>query len=309
MKKPTVFISYAWEDDVTNWAIDFTKRLENDGIEIHIDQKDLQLGDRLPLFMEKIITEVDYVLIICTPLYKKKADSRTGGVGYEGHIISASLMNNSNERKFIPILHKGTFDESFPNFLLGKYSANLSLNNPHYEEEYQKLIATLLGKKLKLPRKAKNNIQSSKKVPSIVKSENNSNEPIHILRIITEEVTTPKMDGTPGSALYKIPFKLSRQPNKLWIDLFVQTWNSPPSYTAMHRPGIASVVGDTIILDGTTIEEVQKYHSDTLKLCIDVANKKEQEISEQIQNKKLLEQQKQEQHINNVVKFANSIQW
>ncbi len=37
----------------------------------------------------------------------------------------------------------------------------------------------------------------------------------------------------------------------------------------MHRPGIASVVDDEILLNGTTIEEVREYHRETLKLCIE----------------------------------------
>ena len=30
-------------------------------------------------------------------------------------------------------------------------------------------------------------------------------EPIKIVRLITEEVSTPRLDGTPGSALYRVP--------------------------------------------------------------------------------------------------------
>jgi hypothetical protein len=41
----------------------------------------------------------------------------------------------------------------------------------------------------------------------------------------------------------------------------------------MHRPGIASVEGDVIWLRGTTLEEVERYHRDTLKLAVDQANK------------------------------------
>jgi hypothetical protein len=41
----------------------------------------------------------------------------------------------------------------------------------------------------------------------------------------------------------------------------------------MHRPGIARVEGDRVILDGTTIEEVERYHLDTLKLAVSEANR------------------------------------
>ncbi len=40
----------------------------------------------------------------------------------------------------------------------------------------------------------------------------------------------------------------------------------------MHRPRIASVAGDVIHLDGTTIEEVKEYHRDTLMLACEEAN-------------------------------------
>ena len=307
LNKPKVFISYTWEDDVKKWIEVFVKKLEKEGIEVHIDQK-LQLGDRLPQFMEKI-SSVDYVLIICTPTYKEKSDSRQGGVGYEGNIISANLMDSSNERKFILILYKGTFEKSLPNFLLGKYGVDLSATNPNCKKEYKKLIKTLLGKNYQSTHQVKGKSRSLKKTTSNVEDTDTSNEPIHILRILTEEVTMPKMDGTRGSALYKIPFQLSRKPSKVWTNVFIQTWNYPPHCTTMHRPGIAKIDEDRLILNGTTIEEVQKYHNDTLKLCIDKANAEEQEFLNEIKKQKILEEQHKKQHLSNIIKIADEIQF
>jgi hypothetical protein len=98
-------------------------------------------------------------------------------------------------------------------------------------------------------------------------------EPIRLVRIVTDEVSAPRFDGTRGSALYRVPIELSRQPGARWAQLFVEAWNHPSSFTTMHRPGIASVNGDRIILDGTTLEEVKTYHRDTLMLAVDAANK------------------------------------
>lgn len=39
LNKPKVFISYTWEDDVKKWIEVFVKKLEKEGIEVHIDQK------------------------------------------------------------------------------------------------------------------------------------------------------------------------------------------------------------------------------------------------------------------------------
>lgn len=40
----------------------------------------------------------------------------------------------------------------------------------------------------------------------------------------------------------------------------------------MHRPGIARVTGDRIVLDGTAAEEVARYHQRTLGLVVDATN-------------------------------------
>ena len=111
-----VFISYSWEDDAhKEWVRSLTDSLLANGIDATLDQYDLSLGDRLPQFMEQSIAASDYVLIICTPTYKQKSDNRSGGVGYEGHIISGELLTTGNERKFIPVIRKGTVHTAMPN--------------------------------------------------------------------------------------------------------------------------------------------------------------------------------------------------
>lgn len=299
-----VFISYAWEDDVKIWVKEFADRLKSDGIDVHLDQYDLTLGDRLPKFMEEQITSADYVLIICTPRYKIKADRRTGGVGYEGHIISGELMNLSNERKFIPVKRKGTFENAIPTFLAGKLGIDLSEGNNQRETDYQDLVTTILGKKHKSIAQSKTNLSEK-----ALRDSSDKNEPIHILGVITDQVTTPTMNGTRGCALYKVPFRLSRKPSSSWSEFFIQSWNMPPSFTSMHRPGIASVYGDEIILDGTTIEEVRDYHRKTLVLCVEEANEKEQELLEKQRLQVELEEQRKGQHFSNVARIAENIQF
>jgi hypothetical protein len=98
------------------------------------------------------------------------------------------------------------------------------------------------------------------------------NEPIRLLDVITGEVGQPRNDASPGSALYAVPFKLSKEPTDIWVRAFIHAWEFPERFTSMHRPGIARVEGNKIILDGTTIEEVEKYHLETLKLAIKRAN-------------------------------------
>ena len=303
---PKVFISYSWEEDAhQQWVREFADRLLADGIDATIDQYDASLGDRLPHFMEQSITTADYVLIICTPLYKKKADNRKGGVGYEGHIITEELYSKGNERKFIPVVRKGSFDASMPTFLAGKLG--IDLTNPiHFENNYKDLITTIYGVKKK-PEIGRVPSYVAQSAPRL--SPSSPDEPIHILGIITDEVTVPRMDGTRGCALYKIPFRLSKRPSSLWVNIFLSTWNSPPRFTTMHRPGIASVYGDKIILDGTTIEEVRDYHRETLVLCVNIANEKEQSIIAEDRRKRELEENRKNQHYTNVASIADDIKF
>jgi hypothetical protein len=100
-----------------------------------------------------------------------------------------------------------------------------------------------------------------------------SDELIKVEDIVLEGVTEPRKEGASGSSLYAVPFRLSDKPTATWIELFVRSWNLPPRFTSMHRPGIARVEGDRVILDGTTIEEVERYHLDTLKLAVSEANR------------------------------------
>jgi hypothetical protein len=97
-------------------------------------------------------------------------------------------------------------------------------------------------------------------------------EPITIIGVVEEGVGKPKNDGTRESALYRVPLRLSRRPPPGWATLFQQTWDRPPSFSTMHRLSIARVVGDTVVLDGTTIDELEEVHVRTLRLVLDKVN-------------------------------------
>ena len=156
MSKPVrAFITYSWEDeDHKNWVKQFANALLNEGIEAVLDQYDLNPGDRLPHFMEQSVIGSVYVLIICTPKYKEKADARLGGVGYECNLAAGELYAIGNERKYIPILRRGTMKDAIPVFLIGKYAINLSEEQEEYkyEQEFHKLVSTLRGEREEKPK-------------------------------------------------------------------------------------------------------------------------------------------------------------
>jgi len=77
----------------------------------------------------------------------------------------------------------------------------------------------------------------------------------------------------------------------------------------MHRPGIASVSGNTIHLDGTTIDEIRQYHRDTLILAAQEANSKYLELLKLQQREQQREQQRIDQHKQNVKDTAKNIKF
>jgi hypothetical protein len=297
LTNPKVFISYAWEsDELIDWVKILAIELRNNGIDAKLDQWEVEPGDQMPHFMEKSVRDNDYVLLICTPKYKTKSENRIGGVGYEGDIMTAEVLQNSNHRKFIPILQSGDKDNSIPSWLKGKYFIDLS-NETHFEKNIDDLITTVLNAREVAPKIGQIPSKFQSQVAPIVENQQPEEEAqIRIKGIVVDEVTQPLNYGSNRSALYKIPFELNKRPNHEWIELFIHSFDSPPEFTSMHRPGIASVYGNRIYLDGTTIEEVERYHKKTLKLAVGEANSIYAKIQERKKQQEEKERLLKEQH-------------
>jgi hypothetical protein len=315
---PKAFISYSWDDEAhKDWTKTLATRLRAEGVDVTLDRWAAIPGDRLPQFMEEAIRENKYVLIVCTPKYKEKSDTRKGGVGYEGDIMTGEVHTQGNHRKFIPILRRGDRKTAMPSWLAGKYDIDLT-GEPYSEENYRDLVLTLhdlreqappVGPAPRRPVRPEPIREAVKKFLPTKEATEGEFEPVKIIRVIADEVTEPRNDGTRGSALYAVPFQLSCAPSTEWADLFARTWDRPPQWTTSHRPGIARVQGDRIVLVGTTIEEVQKTHRDTLKLVVDTVNK---EIAELVLRRRAAEQAKADQsqhHKENVRRIADDIKF
>jgi len=148
---PTAFVSYSWDDDGhKDWVKALATRLRSDAVDVRLDQWHSVPGNQLTHFMESEIRRNDFVIIVCTPKYKAKSDGRTGGVGYEGDIMTAEVFTNQNHRKFIPVLARGTWAEAAPAWIVGKQYVDLS-EPSRYEVGYKDLLETLLGTRLQAP--------------------------------------------------------------------------------------------------------------------------------------------------------------
>jgi TIR domain len=372
MQPPKAFVSYSWDDSShRDWVKALAVRLRADGVDVTLDKWKVAPGDQLTKFMETSIRENDFILIVCTPNYKRKSDNRQDGVGYEGDIMTGEVFNGKDPRKFIPIVRVGDWVSSLPSWLAGKYGLDFR-GDPLREESYEDLLSTLHGTREQAPpvgarptseairrggettsrtlsagaiamlqaarsdRKifehttddglmllagdqpfgdaanplsdatnrdiikeliaagcAERDSESSLTVTRLgceyaENSEASKDtatpvapaqfEPIRIMGIIANEVGTPRNDGTQGSGLYPVPFQLSRRPSAQWANHFIQIWRYPPSYSTRHRPGIAQVISDRIVLDGTTVEEVADVHRDTLKVVVAKVNQDIEEL-------------------------------
>ena len=225
--------------------------------------------------------------------------------------MTSEVMQTQNHRKFIPLLRRGTWSDAAPSWLSGKYYLDLS-SDPYSEEDYADLVRTLLGvNDAKAPPIGPpmstiepRNFQSDQQTrqstePSLVN--------LKIVRIVVEDVTHPRDDGTAGSALYAVPFALSGQAPFEWQELFVKNWNWPPEFSTMHRPGIGEAYTDRIVLNGTTIDEVKRYHRKTLKLVVEETNTQYREWLAQQERQRAREKARRERHERRVRDLAGDI--
>ncbi|HKR29854.1 MAG TPA: toll/interleukin-1 receptor domain-containing protein, partial [Terriglobales bacterium] len=307
----SAFISYSWDDDAhREWVRKLAERLRADGVNASIDRWAMVPGDQLPAFMERTIRENQFVIIVCTPRYKRRSDAREGGVGYEGDIMTAEVLTSQNHRKFIPVLRTGEWRTTAPTWLAGKYYINLS-GDPYSERDYEDLLRTLLGVREVAPPLGKPFATMKSRVTEATPRSSSSPEfeDIKIMRVIVEDITEPRDDGTHGSTLYSIPFALSAGPPLEWEQLFLENWDHPRSFTTMHRPGIASISRATVILNGTTLEEVERYHRDTLQLAVTETNRqyrdrlREQQQSRAREDAALDERRKHIEEVSKRIKF------
>jgi hypothetical protein len=286
----------------------FAERLRENGVEVALDQWELQPGDMLPAFMERAVRENDYVLIVCTPHYAERSNRRLGGVGYEGDIMTAEVLNTRNRRKFIPIFRMGDrWENAAPTWLHGAYRVDLR-GNPYAEEQFQDLLTTLHGLRPTAPPVGRSP-NTATRTGKFVTGAPEPFQPLRILGVVVDEITKPMNDGSPGSALYRVPFQLSAVPSNIWADVFIEKWNRPRQFTTMHRPGIARIGGDKIYLERTTIEEVEHYHRDTLKIAVEDANQIVTELAQEQRSQAERERQQAEEHERKVREVANRIRF
>ena len=118
MASPKVFASYSHDSpEHKKWVLHLCAQLRKNGVDVSLDQWDLGPGEDLTRFIESGVRDADKVIVICTPDYVEKANTRQRGVGYEGSMITAELYQNLETTKFIPIIRQSSGNKKTPDFL------------------------------------------------------------------------------------------------------------------------------------------------------------------------------------------------
>jgi hypothetical protein len=118
MATPKAFLSYSHDSEPhKEWVLKLATDLMSNGVETTLDAWDLSAGQDTVAFMAKGISESDRVLMVCSQAYVQKADSGTGGVGYEGLIITGQLVQNIDTKKFVPVIRGNPSSQKMPVYL------------------------------------------------------------------------------------------------------------------------------------------------------------------------------------------------
>lgn len=152
-QSPTVFISYSHDSkDHIKHVLEFAKKLSEDGIDVSVDQYETSPDDGWPQWMNRIISSVNFVLIICSKPYfdRVMGNEEPGkglGVKWEGNIVCQHIYNkDSKNSRFIPILLDESTPEDIPMPLQGAtyYRIDSDLG---YENLYRRITNQPLVKK------------------------------------------------------------------------------------------------------------------------------------------------------------------
>jgi tetratricopeptide (TPR) repeat protein len=173
LASPKVFISYSHDSEEHKERVRLlANRLRQDGVDATIDQYEASPPEGWPVWMERQVRESDFVLVICTETYLKRAERREEpdkghGVMWESVLTYQQIYDaGSRNEKFIPVLLAGDEHSHIPAPLKSATSYKCTTDD-EYKELYRRLTDQLdinkpaLGSLKALPpREKKQHIQA-----------------------------------------------------------------------------------------------------------------------------------------------------
>ncbi|HEY6252399.1 MAG TPA: tetratricopeptide repeat protein [Candidatus Angelobacter sp.] len=180
-----VFISYSHDSpEQMAMVLEFSDKLREDGIDASVDQYEVVPSGGWAVWTETQIRESDFVIVVCTETYLKRAEGREElnkghGVIWESFLAIQHVYNAAvKDKKFIPILLDGAKPDDIPVPLQGR-PYYLASSEAGYEELYRRLTnqprvkRPVLGKRKSLPPRQRQSQSAKPNKPWNVPQERN----------------------------------------------------------------------------------------------------------------------------------------
>jgi len=137
-RHPKVFISYSWDSDKhKKWVVKLVNELRKKGVDATCDQFESQISTiNLNQMMISAFKDYDFVIIVLTKNYAKKAENGEGGVGFETMLSLPILKDNPDD--LILITREG-YKNTFPSHLKGFYALDFS-DDSKFDKKLDELI-------------------------------------------------------------------------------------------------------------------------------------------------------------------------
>ena len=151
MPRPECFISYAWGDrEQERWVErNLATDLQKAGIGVVLDQwENSRVGSSVPRFVERI-ERCDLILMVGTPLYRKKYENKETSTGYvaaaEVDLIANRLLATERQKETVlPLLLAGEKETSLPPLLHSRVYADFRNERGYFVTAFD-LILDLYG--------------------------------------------------------------------------------------------------------------------------------------------------------------------
>lgn len=197
---PKVFVTYSWDSSShQEWVRGLVNTLRTtDGINATFDKHIIQQGTiNLNRMMVDNIYENDFIVIVLTENYAKKANEELGGVGVESNYLM-NILNDPKKKDKIIILnkHDGNSKSTIPNFLDGYNYIDIS--DEEFKTGYDKLVYQIHGiDQFEIPKLGKVRELAPKKAKGLkfkideIVTDNKSRIDIKLYEYIKDQVKQP----------------------------------------------------------------------------------------------------------------------
>ena len=147
VENPKVFLSYSQDSAAhKQWVSELAAKLRHNGVDAILDQWDLSSDDDATQFMGQGVRDSDWVLVVCTDSYMRKANTGEVGIGYESMIVTKKLVEDLGPNKFIPIIRQTLAEEKMPEFLKERIYIDFT-DDDQFDEKFD----VLLHERLQVP--------------------------------------------------------------------------------------------------------------------------------------------------------------